>query len=512
MVGLSSPQDIAKKLQSDYKPATVTTVIRGKSVKTPLSEAGVVPNNQVIIDGLSDYPWYWRVIPFSSLVKGALTDQAVTATTDQQRFARYAAERSAECRVEPKNAGVMVKDGAVKLDPAVDGQECSKDRLAQQLTAKPLQKGDQTVKVTTTAVKPARSDAAVAKVLSQAQAVADRQLTLMVAGKTYAIDKPTLASWLVFPDQNGAVTVGLDEAKVAAYLTSIQKDVYIAPGVTVITTADGIETSRQTGSSGRGIDTATTAKAVVTQALAGDGAVTASLTSLAPTLKYNRSYSSTPAGLQALVTDLGKSKPDMAISVRKLGDNGANYNGDKQYHPASTYKLFVAYSVLKRIDSNQLSWGQATTGGQTLGQCFDNMIVNSDNACAEWFGGTIGWNTLTGEAKAIGATRTTFGKDFKSTTNDHALLLQKLESNQLGLQESSRARLLDNMKRQVFRKGIPAGVGVPVANKVGFLDGYLHDSAIVYSPKGVYVMVIYSDKGSWSDVADVAKQINAQLQ
>ena len=68
------------------------------------------------------------------------------------------------------------------------------------------------------------------------------------------------------------------------------------------------------------------------------------------------------------------------------------------------------------------------------------------------------------------------------------------------------------MKRQVYRKGLPAGVGVPVADKVGFLEGYLHDSAIVYSPKGVYILVIYSNGSSWGAIADAAKKIHEQLQ
>lgn len=70
------------------------------------------------------------------------------------------------------------------------------------------------------------------------------------------------------------------------------------------------------------------------------------------------------------------------------------------------------------------------------------------------------------------------------------------------------------MKRQIFRKGIPAGVGVPVADKVGFIpdEGLYHDSAIVYAPSGVYVLVIYTQGSNWAAIADAAKQIHAQLQ
>ena len=139
------------------------------------------------------------------------------------------------------------------------------------------------------------------------------------------------------------------------------------------------------------------------------------------------------------------------------------------------------------------------------------MIVNSDNPCAEWFGQHIGWNAIQADAHGLGASRTSFGKDFQSTSNDLALFLQKLESNQLGLSESSRSRLLDAMKRQRYRQGVPAGVGVTVADKVGFLDGMLHDAAIVYGPKGVYVLVILTDGSSWAEIASIANQVQTQL-
>jgi beta-lactamase class A len=506
--------DIAKKLQNDYGKTVVIAKIRGKETKTQLVKTGLKTDNSHILDGVSDYDWYLRLIPFSIFVKGAMVNQPVVTTIDKDRFSMYANERIKECAVAPKNAGVVVKDGEVQLDSAKDGHACSLNSLSSQLTAKPLQKEKVAISIKTTAVKPDRSNKDIKPLLKKARVVANHKLTIVVAGKNYPISKPVLASWLAFPEdpKTKKVTIGLNDEVVKTYLNIIQKDIYIEPGTTVITTYDSFETGRIVGNNGRGINLDETTKAISDQVLSGDGTATATLTTLPPKLSYNRSYSKTPEGLQALVNDLVKDKGDFAISVRKLGDSGVHANGDKQYHPASTYKLFVAYAVLKRVDEGQLNLGQVTSGGQTLAQCFDNMIVNSDNACAEWFGNNIGWNNLTNYTRAIGARNTTLSRPFVSTANDQALFLQKLESNQLGLSESSRARLIDAMKRQVYRKGIPAGVGVSVADKVGFLEGLLHDSAIVYAPSGVYVLVIYSNGSSWAEIADIARQIHSQLQ
>ena len=62
VVGLSSHQDIARKLQADYGKAVITTKIRGKTTKTEISKTGIVTDNDQILAGVSSYPWYLRVL------------------------------------------------------------------------------------------------------------------------------------------------------------------------------------------------------------------------------------------------------------------------------------------------------------------------------------------------------------------------------------------------------------------------------------------------------------------
>lgn len=125
-------------------------------------------------------------------------------------------------------------------------------------------------------------------------------------------------------------------------------------------------------------------------------------------------------------------------------------------------------------------------------------------------GTRIDWANLNNQLKAIGLTCTNISTAWYSCANDEALFLQKLETGQL-LTGGAKARLLDAMKRQVFRSGIPKGTGVVVADKVGFLEGYLHDAAVVYAPKGTYILTIMSKNSSWANIADAAQRIQAQL-
>ncbi len=511
-VGFMTHEKLEQKLASEYMTGDAVLNIRGKKTPEKLVSTGINPNTDHVAKKVSEYPWYLRVVPLSIFFKGALTNQPVAIALDDEKFAQFATERQKECLVPAKDAGLVVAGDAVVLDPSKDGEHCEYKSLKQQVSAQTLQKSGLNMTVKTQVLKPVRNNASVEALLQPANQLVKRQLNITAFGKTYKPEPATIAGWLVFPEdpQTKKLTVAVGDDALHAYLETLQKEVSVAPGVTTVTTHDGIETGRVNGANGYGIDVVKTRESIKKQLSTGDGAVEVAQTVLAPTLRYTRSYSKTPAGLQALVNDLVAGK-DMAISVRKLGDSGVHAQGDKQYHPASTYKLYVAYSVLKRVDAGQMNWAQGATGGQNVSQCFDNMVVNSDNACAEWFGVTIGWTTIGNEVRALGLQSTAMAKQFVTTANDLALFLQKLESNQLGVSEPSRARLIDAMKRQIYRAGIPKGVGVPVANKVGFLEGKLHDASIVYAPSGVYVMVIMSDGQSWGAIADVASKIHAQL-
>jgi beta-lactamase class A len=141
------------------------------------------------------------------------------------------------------------------------------------------------------------------------------------------------------------------------------------------------------------------------------------------------------------------------------------------------------------------------------------MIVFSDNNCAEAISEKIGYYIVTDEAKSIGCLDSTLvdvDGYAKTTANDLALFLGKLYKGQILSQQSSRDLLINAMKNNIYREGIPAGLSnSTVADKVGFIDGYLNDAAIVYDPKGDFVLVIMTNNSSWSEIANLAADINS---
>ncbi|MCL1876789.1 class A beta-lactamase-related serine hydrolase [Candidatus Saccharibacteria bacterium] len=195
-------------------------------------------------------------------------------------------------------------------------------------------------------------------------------------------------------------------------------------------------------------------------------------------------------------------------------ENNFELNADEVYISASTYKLFVAYSMLNAVEKGEMSW-DSPFDGSTLGACFETMIVDSDNDCPEaWLEYYKSYDFVTKEVRDIGMASTCLGcaGGMTTTARDLANFLSRIYQGKI-LTSESRERLLEAMKRQIYRDGIPAGVdgnGI-VADKVGFLDGLRHDAAIVYSNKGDYVLVVMTSSNSWTIAADVARTIQRAL-
>lgn len=184
-------------------------------------------------------------------------------------------------------------------------------------------------------------------------------------------------------------------------------------------------------------------------------------------------------------------------------------NENEPFTMASTYKLFVASSMIDAVESGEWNWSDGLMG-MTLSECFDTMIIDSDNDCPEAWLETTGWESMTPTVEKLGAQQTEFSPSgLVSTPSDLARVLQVLMSPD-SMSEDSHNRLFWAMENQIYRDGIPAAldsVGT-VADKVGFLEPEeLHDAAVVYTPKGDYAIVIMTVYLSWDTIAQMTQAI-----
>jgi beta-lactamase class A len=205
----------------------------------------------------------------------------------------------------------------------------------------------------------------------------------------------------------------------------------------------------------------------------------------------------------------------VAVSLIDLSDKNrgtVNYNGDMEFTAASTYKLFVAYLMTNAVETGKTKWTSGLNG-MTLDQCFQIMILNSDNACPEAYLSQVGFDKANTQIHTLGLSSKTqlVAYDMLTTANDLALFLQKLYKGDL-MNAANQAKLIDVMQRQIYRRGIPAGINSgSVANKVGFMDSLLHDAGIVHSERGNYVLVIMTNGESWPFIAALAAWVDEQM-
>lgn len=511
-VAFKTRSEIEKVVDEYYQSGTVA--LNDINYAKPLAEAGVVVDAMKTANVMLDYPWWQRIIPFGGLYRALTGHMTARYTTNGYIVSEWAYLATEACKRDPVNAGVVVDaNGSLNVSPAQPGRVCDAKTIGDQLQGLQLTQ-HMTIDARPRSVPPLRSDADVEKVLLAIRPIVQQGITINALDHSVTADAKTIAPWLQFfdnPDATLAATVDL--TKMQAFIDHAQSAIYIAPGTTTIDVVDGIETNRVTGAAGRGIDQAKLASDI--QAIFRDRrnrTVEAAIVSLSPKQVYHRTYTNTSAGLQALLAQLVRDNGSVAITVSELGGQGRTMseNGTKQYHPASTYKLSVAYSVIKRIEAGQLQWGDAI-GGKTVESCMETMIVDSDNPCAYALRDLLTLQTIHDDAQSIGMSGTYFATtNYLSNTNDQALLLRKLQRGEL-MHDENKQKLLGYLQRQKFRSGIPAGAGVSVADKVGFLGPLIHDSAIVYSPNGTYTLTIYTSGSSWSSIADMARQINTLL-
>lgn len=513
-------QDAAWQLDQAYKKQPINlyfgTNTNTKYVLKP-ADIGLTSSNNDRLNAI-DYPWYMRLIPTSLLWYSRLQSDG-TPRYDRQAsvLEAYTKQRLGEsCNIAPVDASLKAKESTMSVVPGSNGGTCKLSDVSATLKKiTPIITTKTKVRIAMKETPPAISDEVAKSLADVVNSQLKAGVTIVAGTKSVQPSSVVVASWLDSKVAEGKLTIEMNAARAADYLgKEVAPKVAVAAGVTKVATVDFQEVSRQTGASGQTLDIAATGAALVSYLTAKEKTVTAAVAPVAPRVEYSRSYSPTDTGLSALMANYAKDHPGtFGIQMIELSGKRrrAAYNESHQFVTASTYKLFVAYGTLKKIEAGEWQWSNPSASGRDTAACFDDMIVKSDNACAEALLERYGYNNLTRDIRALGLSSASgfIGDTPKSTAADLGLFIALLESGQMPIQPASRDRFLGALKRNVFRQGIPAGVSGTVADKVGFMGSLLHDAAIVYSPSGTYVLVIMTDGSSWANIAELTKQIEA---
>lgn len=499
----------------------LSLVVGAETVQVDGMQAGISVS---VSDTMSKVPTLGavqRTVPLGAIYH-IFRSPHITAVrvVNSEALKAYAAQVAKDHTYDPQDAVLLLDGGKLELRQAKSGQT---------VTAQDVENALHSLAATTdtsTAVSTQeRLPAVVAADFNAAQETynkaKDKKLVVKYGDKTKEYSFEQVSKWLeVVKDDRNAWKMQIKRSAFDEQSIEWGREFNKAAGVTQVTTVDDAEVSRVVGERGRRINEDRSYQLLNTW-LANPSDATQELVGevVAPRVAYTRTYTKSSAALQAKLNDwIAGHKGSYQVAVQELGGKGrtASYNVQKQTVMASTYKLFVAYAAYHQAENGALNLSTVVYNGKTIEQCIATAIINSNNECAVAVGKYIGWANIDNIVHAAGfanvflnnyAPNGSLSGDKLVNANELARFLAQLSAGSL-MNSGHTNTLLGYMKQQVYRSGIPAGShGAVVADKVGFLDSYLHDAAIVYAPGSTYALVIMSSGSSWSNISNLADAV-----
>lgn len=514
--GYKSHDELAKTITDQFAASKMTLKVgNDKKVTADLGDAGAVPNTEDMISMLADYPLWQRLIPGSILWQPVQLKE-VSAYFDKVPLTTFAQAQAKALSFAPQNARLAIAEGKLTATAEIAGSNVDATTLAHFLSSATFTLGQTTtLEVPSKRTAPDRTLDDLTKVRAEAEAAISHTVTLAVGGKTFTPSRAEVASWILLnTDSAGNVALSLDEAKVTAYISELNKQVGTPAGQTNIDLVNGQETGRTTGAVGKAIDPKPILAQLKTALFGQPGpiAITGTLADVQPSVIYNHKYTTTQEGLQAYVSDTAASQ-HMNIVVQQM--TGAKWyaaaDENESIPSGSTYKLFVAKILFDKIDKGEIHWDDPMLD-TTVDGCFDRMTVASTNPCAEAWIAQFGRQYINNYIYGLGfSTGTTFLAPDATHTTAADLTKYMIELyNGTILSGANKDKLLYNLSRHPYKYGIATGSVVPanqVYDKVGFLWDYIHDTGIVMHPKGPYILTIMTKGQSYAAIANVTREI-----
>lgn len=237
--------------------------------------------------------------------------------------------------------------------------------------------------------------------------------------------------------------------------------------------------------------------------------------------------------LERAVSDiLVGTKGEYAIVIKSLKNgSGFFFNQDKIFESASLYKLWIMGTVLEKIEKGELKESKVLSGEVkdlnelfeideeeaelkegtvtfSVGSALNQMITISHNYAALLLSREVGRSKVAEFMKAYGFNNSEYGSPPKTSADDIALFFEKLYKGEIINKEYSQ-KAMELLKNQKKNDSLPKLLpkGTIIAHKTGELGKLKHDSGIVFTNSGDYIIVVLSQ----TDAPGVAQEKIAEI-
>lgn len=201
-----------------------------------------------------------------------------------------------------------------------------------------------------------------------------------------------------------------------------------------------------------------------------------------------------------------------SVYIRDLkSDRMASINADNGFEAGNLSSLFVTLPLEAELPSS--NWGYRA-GQSTVAKCVESIIKSADATCSRSVAQYADRKNSEGVLNGAGFKKTSVKDNPQTTARETGDLLYRLQNGQL-LSDKARRVVFDGLYGQKQREGVPASCAAQsclVANITGEGKTVRHDAAIVTVGKAQYVVVIMTNNGSWSQIADVSAYVQQEVE
>ena len=518
-VGHKLKNDITLLDQENFKNSKIKLMVGDQVQEIDTISLASEFREGVSFSELSHYSTLAKLTPFSLWLMEPRVD-SLEIKFDREHLKQFADKFSQKHLVEPTSAEIKLENGAVQVKPEKPGSKILPDEVVKKLNQSKIDLNSDKVfvRLQPQKIEPKIKQADFAAVSARASSIINKNITVQVDGlaNEFVPTKNELAEMLeIYKNEAGQLDLKIKPGGVEAFSDKIDRTVAKPAGKTIIQYEDGVEKNRTVGPSGQKINRQSVSQELE-QALFSEApysVVSVAVETVAPQVEGQTIFSSSGAGLQAKINEIGR-RYNVRIYLKQLTGArwAAGWRQNEQTPSASTYKLYVAIRLLDDIEHGRVHWSDPMRG-MTVDGCFREMIIVSANGCAmEWLDkyGRQNLDNYIHERGISGATTFVSNGATKTSPEDLVRVLEGIYNGSLA-QGGTRQKLLDSLAHQQWREGIPKGTTGWTSDKVGFWSGYVHDAGIVHHPKGEYIMAVMTYGHNYATIAQITKEVEAVM-
>ncbi|MEK7603174.1 MAG: serine hydrolase [Patescibacteria group bacterium] len=500
-LGFSTSSAAAVKITS-LNDRQLSVSVGEKTVDISLAEIGLAVNELELASKLTDYPLSRRLIPFSILSRPSYSDVTQTKVVNETILKSFTTAIASSSNTQAKEGSIINKNGKLSIVAPVAGRNYTHEAIAQYFSIGTDTAISGHAVLAYQSSVPTMAYDQLQSLSKNIQNFASTDFLVRFGQSSIKIPAADLLKSISFTadPKSGTPVLSLSRSIIEKSLEKLANSIFTPP------TASSV---------GQELDIEKSMVNIQDAAISGLDSTTVVAKSIAP--RDGPVYPATSLGIQQIIDEWRTIYRwvDVAVDFQQIdGSKTAGLDDGRLFFSASVYKSLVAWRVLTEAEEGRLDPTKPLVGGKNLDECLEEMIVVSASNCAEGvvkkYGGYTALDNFINQHEISGIQ---LSRGLSVSADGMRQFLHKLHGEKL-MNKSGTDKLISYMKRQNYRKGIPAGSAGEVADKVGYnpRNPSWHDAAIVYHPKSTYSLVVLTASGGqFPMIADLAKQISDTL-